>query len=237
MVSLLLLFGVQLCYSVLLLDVIYLCDQVIVQVCKFESYVIVVGLLVQMVIVVCYVLCIMFDELVFNVLWGEQSGWVQKILLVIFYGEFYGGVKFFQILEWLCVDFSWYIDLIELMYLCLVLGFGGCYQIELGGCVKLVDIQEDFYCCIKVQCVLVVDELVLYWCGIEDWCNLLICYVLLWVIVVVVVCVLLVVFVVFYMCFNVVFVLVSVQVVQIGLDSVMLLDICVLLLVLYKSFK
>ena len=99
-----------------------------------------------------------------------------------FHGESYGGEKFFQILERLCADFTRHIDLIELMYLCLALGFGGRYQIESGGRAKLADIQEDLYRRIKAQRAPAADELAPHWRGIEDRRNPLIRYVPLWVV-------------------------------------------------------
>src|SRR3546814_14660023 len=80
-----------------------------------------------------------------NTPWGGQSGWAAKTLLVAFHGESYGGEKFFLILDRLCADFSRHIDLIELMYICLTLGFGGRYQIEADGRAKLADITEEHY--------------------------------------------------------------------------------------------
>ena len=194
----LLLLGVQLRHSVSPPDATHLRDQVIAQVRKFESHATAAGLPAQTVTAARYVLCTMLDESVLNAPWGEQSGWAQKTLLVTFHGESYGGAKFFQILERLCADFSRHIDLIELMYLCLALGFGGRYQIESGGRAKLADIQEDLYRRIKAQRAPAADELAPHWRGIEDRRNPLIRYVPLWVIAAAAACVLLVAFVFFY---------------------------------------
>ncbi len=77
-----------------------------------------------------FVLCTMLGEAVNNAPWGDLSGWAQKTLLVTFHGETYGGAQFFQILDRLSVDFSRHLDLIEMMYICLALGFGGRYLVE-----------------------------------------------------------------------------------------------------------
>jgi type VI secretion system protein ImpK len=147
----LLLLGVQLRHSASPPDATHLREQVITQVRRFESHANAAGLPVQTVTAARYVLCAMLDESVLNAPWGEQSGWAQKTLLVTFHGESYGGAKFFQILERLCADFSRHIDLIELMYISLALGFGGRYLIEAGGRAKLADIQEDLYRRIRAQ--------------------------------------------------------------------------------------
>lgn len=217
--SALLLLGVQLRHSVSPPDATHLREQVITQVRKFESHATEAGLPAQTVTAARYVLCAMLDESVLNAPWGEQSGWSQKTLLVTFHGESYGGAKFFQILERLCADFSRHIDLIELMYLCLALGFGGRYQIESGGRAKLADIQEDLYRRIKDQRAPAADELAPHWRGIEDRRNPLIRYVPLWVIAAAAACVLLIAFVVFYTRLNTVSAPSSALVAQIGLES------------------
>jgi len=217
--SALLLLGVQLRHSVSSPDATHLREQVIAQVRKFESHANAAGLPAQTITAARYVLCATLDESVLNAPWGEQSGWAQKTLLVTFHNESYGGAKFFQILERLCADFSRHIDLIELMYLCLVLGFGGRYQIEAGGRAKLADIQEDLYRRIKAQRAPAADELAPHWRGIEDRRNPLIRYVPLWVIAAAAACVLLVAFVYFYTRLNTLSAPASGQIAQIGLDS------------------
>ena len=216
--SALLLLGVQLRHSVSSPDATHLREQVIAQVRKFESHANAAGLPAQTITAARYVLCATLDESVLNAPWGEQSGWAQKTLLVTFHNESYGGAKFFQILERLCADFSRHIDLIELMYLCLALGFGGRYQIESGGRAKLADIQEDLYRRIKAQRAPAADELAPHWRGIEDRRNPLIRYVPLWVIAAAAACVLLVAFVYFYTRLNTLSAPASAQIAQIGLD-------------------
>ncbi|AND69055.1 membrane protein [Dyella thiooxydans] len=215
----LLLLGVQLRHSVSPPDATRLREQVTTQVRRFESHANAAGLPVQTVTAARYVLCAMLDESVLNAPWGEQSGWAQKTLLVTFHGESYGGAKFFQILERLCADFSRHIDLIELMYLCLALGFGGRYQIEAGGRARLADIQEDLYRRIKAQRAPAADELAPHWRGIEDRRNPLIRYVPLWVIAAAAACVLLVAFLFFYTRLNTLSAPASAQIAQIGLES------------------
>src|SRR5215469_6827485 len=105
-------------------DVGRLREQAVAQVRSFEHHAQNVGVDTQTIMAARYVLCTMLDESVNNAPWGDMSGWAQKTLLVTFHGEAYGGAKFFQILDRLSVDFSRHLDLIELMYICLALGFG-----------------------------------------------------------------------------------------------------------------
>ena len=215
----LLLLTVQLRNSVSQPDAVHLREQVIAQVRQFESHAQAAGIAAQTITAARYVLCTTLDEAVLNTPWGGQSGWAAKTLLVVFHGESYGGEKFFVILDRLCADFSRHIDLIELMYICLTLGFGGRYQIEADGRVKLADIQEELYRRIKSQRTPATDELAPHWKGLEDRRNPLVRYVPLWVIVAAGACLLLGAFLYFYTRLNEISSPVSAQVAQIGLKT------------------
>ncbi|GAA0264106.1 DotU family type VI secretion system protein [Rhodanobacter caeni] len=215
----LLLLAVQLRLSASQPNAAHLREQVITQVRKFESHAQAAGIPAQTVVAARYVLCAMLDESVLNAPWGEHSGWAQKTLLVTFHGESYGGAKFFQILERLCADFARHVDLIELMYICLALGFGGRYQIETGGRARLAEIQEDLYRRIKAQRAPAAEELAPHWRGVEDRRNPLVRYVPLWVIAAAAAALLLAGFVYFYSRLNDLSAPASAQIAQIGLES------------------
>ncbi|RRJ41652.1 type VI secretion system protein TssL [Xanthomonas vasicola pv. musacearum] len=90
-----------------------------------------------------YVLCTLLDEAVLAAPWGEGSGWSQRTLLVTFHGETYGGAKVFDLLDRLARDPARHLDLLELLYLALALGFGGRYRVEQGGRARLADRQAE----------------------------------------------------------------------------------------------
>jgi type VI secretion system protein ImpK len=215
----LLLLAVQLRHSATAPDAARLREQATTQVRRFESRAQASNLPQQTVLAARYVLCTMLDESVLNAPWGEHSGWAQQTLLVAFHSESYGGAKFFQILERLCADFSKHIDLIELMYICLALGFGGRYQIEAGGRAKLADIQEDLYRRLKEQRAPAAQELAPHWRGVEDRRNPLVRYVPLWVIATAAACVLLAAFLFFYTRLNDAASPVNAQLARIGLEG------------------
>jgi type VI secretion system protein ImpK len=215
----LLLLAVQVRHSATAPDATRLRDQATTQVRRFESRAQAANLPQQTVLAARYVLCAMLDESVLNAPWGEHSGWAQKTLLVAFHSESYGGAKFFQILERLCADFTKHIDLIELMYICLALGFGGRYQIEAGGRAKLADIQEDLYRRIKEQRAPSAQELAPHWRGVEDRRNPLVRYVPLWVIATAAACILLAAFLFFYTRLNDAAAPVNAQLARVGLES------------------
>ena len=149
-------------------DIARLREQAVEQVRRFERQALDAQRSAQTITAARYVLCTMLDEAVSNAPWGEASGWTQKTLLVTFHGENYGGAKFFQILDRLSVDFSRHLDLIELMYICLALGFGGRYLVEPGGLARLADIQDDLYRRIRGLREAPAAELSPHWRGLED---------------------------------------------------------------------
>ncbi|MFC3550060.1 type IVB secretion system protein IcmH/DotU [Lysobacter cavernae] len=190
----LLLLAVQLRHSAAMPDVARLREQVMAQVRRFEQRAREGGASVEAVTAARYVLCAMLDEAVLNSPWGEHSGWSQKTLLVAFHGESYGGAKFFLILERLCADVPRHVDLIELMYLCLALGFCGRYQIESGGRAKLADIQDDLYRRIRAQRGAAAERLAPHWQGVDERDNRLTRYVPLWMAALAAACVVLIAF-------------------------------------------
>jgi type VI secretion system protein ImpK len=178
----LLLLSVQLRHSVAApADVARLREQAVAHVHSFERHAQDAGVNTQTVMAARYVLCTMLDEAVNNAPWGDLSGWAQKTLLVTFHGETYGGAKFFQILDRLSVDFSRHLDLIEMMYICLALGFGGRYLVEPGGLGRLADIQDDLYRRIRGLREAPAAELAPHWRGVDDRRNPVMRHVPLWI--------------------------------------------------------
>jgi type VI secretion system protein ImpK len=201
-------------------DVARLREQAVAQVHSFESYAQGAGINTQTIMAARYVLCTMLDESVNNAPWGELSGWAQKTLLVTFHGETYGGAKFFQILDRLSVDFSRHLDLIEVMYICLALGFGGRYLVEPGGLGRLADIQDDLYRRIRGLREAPAAELAPHWRGVEDRRNPVMRHVPLWVAMAAAAVILLASFLYFFTRLNGLVEPVSAQLAAIGLQNV-----------------
>jgi type VI secretion system protein ImpK len=198
-------------------DVNRLREHTVAEVRSFERYAQNAGMETQTVMAARYVLCTMLDESVNNAPWGDMSGWAQRTLLVTFHGEAYGGAKFFQILDRLSVDFSRHLDLIELMYICLALGFGGRYLVEPGGPARLADIQDDLYRRIRGLREAPATELAPHWRGVEDRRNPVMRHVPLWVAAAAAAVVLLGAFLVFFTKLNALAAPVSAQLAAIGL--------------------
>ena len=75
-----------------------------------------------------YFLCALIDETILTSTWGEHSAWQKQNLLKTFQRETWGGQRFFVILERSCEDPKPHLDLLELGYLCLSLGYEGKYR-------------------------------------------------------------------------------------------------------------
>src|SRR3990167_7925263 len=75
-----------------------------------------------------YFLCVFADETILQTSWGPVSQWESHSLLRFFQGEEYGGERFFTILERCSEDPKTHLDLMELGYLCLSLGFRGKFS-------------------------------------------------------------------------------------------------------------
>jgi type VI secretion system protein ImpK len=114
--------------------------------------------------------------------WGAQTEWSQQTLLVTLHREAWGGEKFFEMLSRISQDPGRHIDLMELQYICIALGFAGRYQVSAGGSAQLGRIQQDLYRAIRTYRGVPPSELSLRWRGVEDRRNPLIRYVPWWVV-------------------------------------------------------
>lgn len=92
-----------------------------------------------------YVLCTALDEAAFNTPWGHNSDWPQNSLLSSFHGEVRGGERFFELLKKLGASPAENIDLLELMYVVLSLGYEGTYKIADNGQATLAKIRKWLY--------------------------------------------------------------------------------------------
>lgn len=92
-----------------------------------------------------YVLCTVADEAVVTTSWGVNSDWSQKSLLSTFHNETFGGEKFFWLLEQSLKAAAGHLQMLELMYLCLALGFEGKYRVADRGMQGLDGIRDDLY--------------------------------------------------------------------------------------------
>lgn len=98
-----------------------------------------------------YCLCCFMDEGILNTEWGGASDWSSDSLLSIFHNQTFGGEQFYTLLDKSIQYSSSQFELIELMYLCLTLGFQGKMRLEENGSRKLEDYRQNAYIAIKEQ--------------------------------------------------------------------------------------
>lgn len=96
-----------------------------------------------------YLMCSVLDEAVLNTPWGSESAWAQRTLLSVFHGETSGGEKSFLILDRLKQTPSENLDLIELFYICISMGFEGRYRLMNRGREGLEQIREELFSIIR----------------------------------------------------------------------------------------
>lgn len=96
-----------------------------------------------------YCLCCFLDEVVLNQPWGENSHWASNSLLSTFHTQTNGGEHFFILLDSFLNEGEQKIELLELMYLCLSLGFVGKMRMDTAGDSKIEDYKEQAYRKIK----------------------------------------------------------------------------------------
>jgi type VI secretion system protein ImpK len=82
----------------------------------------------EYIVVSRYALCATFDDIIANTAWGGQGQWEHYRLLNAFNSEVGQQERFFLIIDRIIKEPALYIDVMELMYLCLSLGYKGNYR-------------------------------------------------------------------------------------------------------------
>jgi type VI secretion system protein ImpK len=120
-------------------------DDLLRAITEFESRARAAGASPEHVLIGRYALCTMIDEAVANMPWGASPEWVQQSLLVTLHREGFGGEKFFQLLDKAMEDPRRNIDLLELMYVCIALGFEGRYSVIDNGRAQLDALRDRLH--------------------------------------------------------------------------------------------
>ena len=98
-----------------------------------------------------YALCASLDDVVQNAPWGSGGGWTAHGLVATFHEETRAGERLFVLLDRLKTSPGNFLPVLELMYLCLSLGFQGQYRLSPRGPAELDRIREDLYTIITRQ--------------------------------------------------------------------------------------
>jgi len=163
-------------------DVAGLREHVVQQISMFEQNSRSAGVTPEAALAARYILCTLLDETVLGTPWGSDSVWSTQSLLSTFHKETWGGEKFFMILERMMQEPATNIDMLELMYICLSLGFEGKFAVLEQGRSKLVETTDNLFRTIRMQRGEFERELSPAWRGVPDKRNMLVRYVPLWVV-------------------------------------------------------
>lgn len=120
-------------------------EQLMREMRAFQSHAQQAGLSPETIVAARYCLCTALDEAVALTPWGRAHAWSSYGLLVAFHNETWGGEKFFQLLARLSAQPHLHVDLMELQYVCLALGFQGRYHVMRDGAVKLEGLRHRLY--------------------------------------------------------------------------------------------
>lgn len=109
---------------------------------QFEQDAEAAGIARNEVLLARYALCTALDEAVLSTPWGSTSEWGKQSLLITVHNEAWGGEKVFQLLEHCLQSPRERLYLLELLYLCMCLGFEGRYRVMNDGRSQLDALRE-----------------------------------------------------------------------------------------------
>ncbi len=132
----------QIRHSVVHDDPAGLRQRLIDQMRHFERHSQRAGLAYEVIVGARYCLCTALDEAAALTPWGSRGVWPGNGLLVTFHNETWGGEKFFQLLAKLSQNPREHIFLLELINVCLLLGFEGRYRVLDNGRSQLETIRQ-----------------------------------------------------------------------------------------------
>ena len=98
-----------------------------------------------------YALCAALDDVVLNTPWGSQGGWAARSLVSTFHQQVQAGERFFVLLQQMQQTPGTNLPVLELMYLCLALGFQGRYRLSPRGPAEIDRVREELHAVISRQ--------------------------------------------------------------------------------------
>ncbi len=113
-----------------------------------------------------YALCASLDDVVLNTPWGSTGVWDARSLVSTFHHETRAGDRFFDLLTQMRQNPGKFLPVIELMYLCLSLGFQGRYRLSPRGPAELDRLREETYAVIVRQRQPPEPDLSPHWVGV-----------------------------------------------------------------------
>jgi type VI secretion system protein ImpK len=113
-----------------------------------------------------YALCASLDDVVLNTPWGSDGGWDAHSLVSTFHQEVRSGERFFDLLRQMKENPGRFLPVLELMFVCLSLGFMGRYRLSPRGPGAIETIREETYAIIARNRPAANPELAPQWRGV-----------------------------------------------------------------------
>ena len=113
-----------------------------------------------------YALCASLDDVVLNTPWGSTGIWDARSLVSTFHQEVRSGERFFDLLAQMRQNPGKFLPVVELMYLCMSLGFQGRYRLSPRGPAELDRLREETYALIVRQRQAPEPDLSPHWQGV-----------------------------------------------------------------------
>jgi type VI secretion system protein ImpK len=133
---------------------------------SFEQRVRDLGLPIELLRPGHYALCASLDDVVLNTPWGSTGTWAARSLVSSFHQEVRSGERFFDLLGQMRQNPGKFLPVIELMYLCMSLGFQGRYRLSPRGPAELDRLREETYALIVRQRQAAEPDLSPHWKGV-----------------------------------------------------------------------
>lgn len=92
-----------------------------------------------------YAICATIDDVINNTPWGSGAQWARHSMCGMFHNDVAGGERFFDFLDHFQREPGRYGEVLELMYLCLSLGFEGRMRVAQRGASELNRVREGLY--------------------------------------------------------------------------------------------
>jgi type VI secretion system protein ImpK len=92
-----------------------------------------------------YAIAATLDDIILNTEWGGQAVWAGRSLVSSLYNETWGGERFYELLNQMRRQPDENIDGLELMAICLAVGFSGKYRVMEGGQGRLSRLRHELY--------------------------------------------------------------------------------------------
>jgi len=120
-------------------------DQAIAEVRSFETTALARGIAPDRIRLARYLVCATVDDLIMATEWGAQTQWASRGLVSTVEQETWGGERFFAMVEQALGDPVGSVEVLELAYVCLAIGFAGRYRVMPRGGAELSGLRDRIY--------------------------------------------------------------------------------------------